>query len=1123
MNTARRVHRWLRATAQGLFCAGWLLSIATVASAQVTWDGGGGADTNINTAANWTNDIVNPLNGSTNAVFSSTSTAVTATINVDAAFRPFSTTTPAIDFNRSFTLASGAGNLTVYASNSGASTVLRAASGAASVVINETLNVFATSPVASPLGNLLVIAVNNTTASGTALNLTAGIALAAGSGTSTYDIRFVNPAGSTFAKARIGGTITGLGAIQNGNGNWAGDLLIAGNQSLPSSNITTSTSAGFGTPATTARIVLGEAAADVQTWNNVTLNSTMNVAVSGTATINALAGTGSSARITGNNIAGATLKITSGSAGTGGVMIGGTGTGWNTLSVVKQNAGTLTMSGTHTYSGSTSVDGGTLSLLADAQLSTSGIAVNNGGTLTNAATALSTAVTVNAGGILGGEGTAGSLTFGSGTTTFNYDPATAGGFTAASVTANAGGLVLLTPSSATTTGSTYLVMTNSAGFSSGVPVAFAPSARGSLGLAASNTQLTFTPTAAATLTWTGSASTDPTYWNTINAPNWTAGGQVDRFYSGDGVTFDDTATGTSVVVQGGNVTPGNVTFANATKDFTFAAGNAIVGSGTVTKSGAGSVTLNNNLQNTGGIVVSGGRLSLSGSANTITGITVSGGTLALASTTGSNTFSSGTIGISGGELQFANTVPKSLGSQPVTLSGGAITYSGTATTTSDTQSLTIATGGGVNVDTASTITWRVGGVISGTGDWTKGGAGVLAIGRSGNTGAANTFSGKLRVNAGTLDIRHANSLGASGSLANGTEINGATLLMQNFGQTSGTTVVVPETLSFTGASLFTVLNQEAKSFTDRFTGPMSVSGTLGVGTAITSGATVPAFELAGGIDLAAGSRLAFGRVGTLPVTTVASAQAVTVTGAITGAGSVVVEAAGNYVLSGVNTYSGSTTVQAGRLAVNGSLGAGTVTVNNGATLGGSGTIGGLVSVLSGGTLSPGNSPGLLTVGSLLLGGASTTGIEFTDSLVRGTGYDGIDITTSGGLTYGGLLSLAFGNTSAFTDNTTLDIFGFTGSTAGAFSSVTSTGYYAGTWTNNNDGTFKLEQGNQTLTFSQASGDVVVVPEPSTLALLGLGGLLAAVAFRRRRGVDAPRHGGGRLVPATVSCVSIRRL
>ena len=61
-------------------------------------------------------------------------------------------------------------------------------------------------------------------------------------------------------------------------------------------------------------------------------------------------------------------------------------------------------------------------------------------------------------------------------------------------------------------------------------------------------------------------------------------------------------------------------------------------------------------------------------------------------------------------------------------------------------------------------------------------------------------------------------------------------------------------------------------------------------------------------------------------------------------------------MSGVNTYSGTTTVSNGTLLVDspGSLPTNAVTVNSGGTLGGSGTINGPVTVASGGTISAGD-------------------------------------------------------------------------------------------------------------------------------------------------------------------------
>ena len=62
---------------------------------------------------------------------------------------------------------------------------------------------------------------------------------------------------------------------------------------------------------------------------------------------------------------------------------------------------------------------------------------------------------------------------------------------------------------------------------------------------------------------------------------------------------------------------------------------------------------------------------------------------------------------------------------------------------------------------------------------------------------------------------------------------------------------------------------------------------------------------------------------------------------------------GVVVLAGNNTYTGVTTVASGTLLVNGANGNSAITVNNNATLGGTGSIGGPISVQAGGKLAPG--------------------------------------------------------------------------------------------------------------------------------------------------------------------------
>lgn len=85
--------------------------------------------------------------------------------------------------------------------------------------------------------------------------------------------------------------------------------------------------------------------------------------------------------------------------------------------------------------------------------------------------------------------------------------------------------------------------------------------------------------------------------------------------------------------------------------------------------------------------------------------------------------------------------------------------------------------------------------------------------------------------------------------------------------------------------------------------------------------------------------------------------------------------AGTLSLDGVNTYNALTSVDAGALAINGSI-RGDVVVNAGATLMGTGTIGGGVTVNDGGILAPGLSPGTLRVGSLNLLAGGVLAMEF---------------------------------------------------------------------------------------------------------------------------------------------------
>lgn len=338
--------------------------------AGTVWDGGASPDTGINTPANWDADTLPDFLGPASVSFG-TATNV-ATINTDVEFTKVTCT-------GSFTLASGAGRLSIRGSNTGGNVTLQSNSGAAAVNINEEILV-KTLPAAAPYGSLFVIANNRNAVDTIALRINSGIALdPASTGATSYTLRYANGSGG-LGDTRIAGTISGLGTLQNGATAWTGDLIIAGNQSLASANISLSSGAGFGNPTANARLLLGEASADSQTWNAITLNNVMNVVIAGDITVSSVSGNGA-ARITGTNALGSTLRITSGTIGSN-LDLGGVGPGENSLNLVKQNAGSLTIIGAKTYTVTTTVTGGTLylagSLDSATTVSGAGVLADNG-------------------------------------------------------------------------------------------------------------------------------------------------------------------------------------------------------------------------------------------------------------------------------------------------------------------------------------------------------------------------------------------------------------------------------------------------------------------------------------------------------------------------------------------------------------------------------------------------------------------------------------------------------------------------------------------------------------------------------------------------------------------------
>jgi autotransporter-associated beta strand protein len=288
----------------------------------------------------------------------------------------------------------------------------------------------------------------------------------------------------------------------------------------------------------------------------------------------------------------------------------------------------------------------------------------------------------------------------------------------------------------------------------------------------------------------------------------------------------------------------------------------------------------------------------------------------------------------------------------------------------------------------------------------------------------------------------------------------------------------------------------------------SSNATLNLGGSLSAVTEVAGINIGAGTkriaNIGAGHRILSGTVNQAsgqPLTLACSdAGNLTLSNVISGNGPITISSTGSgkVIFSGNNTNTGATTVTAGVFQLDGSLNAASVlSLGAAGILAGSGTASGTATI-GGGILSPGSTTGVLTLGSLALSSTSTTLIDLLSPGVRGTNYDGLTILNAGGLTYGGTMSLAFGG-SVLPDNTTFNVFNFTGSPSGGFGQVLSTGYYAGTWTNNLDGTYSLAKDAQTLTFAQSTGIVTIVPEPTSVVAVLSGIALTVICHRRRVG------------------------
>src|SRR5262245_14621884 len=240
------------------------------------------------------------------------------------------------------------------------------------------------------------------------------------------------------------------------------------------------------------------------------------------------------------------------------------------------------------------------------------------------------------------------------------------------------------------------------------------------------------------------------------------------------------------------------------------------------------------------------------------------------------------------------------------------------------------------------ITSGSGGFASFLGSSTAGNATIPGFTTFGNT----TTAGNATITAnlgGTTSFANSSTAGNATLIAN----NGGTTLFTNSSTAGNATVVT----NFGGTTQFSQFSTGGNAaFTTPAGGVFDMSGVF---FGMTAG------SIAGGGTYFLGSNALIVGGNNLSTTvdgTISDGGASGGTG-----GSLVKVGPGILTLAGTNTYTGATIVNAGVLAVNGSIARSSLTtVNSGAVLFGSGTVGSTV-VNAGGFLVPGNSPGTMTV------------------------------------------------------------------------------------------------------------------------------------------------------------------
>jgi fibronectin-binding autotransporter adhesin len=583
----------------------------------------------------------------------------------------------------------------------------------------------------------------------------------------------------------------------------------------------------------------------------------------------------------------------------------------------------------------------------------------------------------------------------------------------------------------------------------------------------------------ANLTWVGDGVAN--VWDTT-VLNWNNGGAA-KFFTLDNVTFDDSGSALPAVNMTGTLIPGTMTVNNPTKNYSFGGAGGLAASGSLIKSGAGSLTFNNNAANSFSslVAVSNGIVTFSNSGqNTFSsGLNISGGSMTWAGNSTNVIVNAGnsTAIASGASLSVNNANANSFGGAPIQLDGtlsfnqsadskldGDITGAGTLvkagsgilvingnnvglTTPVQINGGTVVAGsttalgaGGAVITNSATLDFagrNLGAfsvTVSGSGVGGKGaivssGAPLLTaaagIGVTTMTLAGNTTVGGL----GPWDSDPVKNLGVwgvnSGSLSTGGNAYTLTKVGLNQVGISGSTTVDPALgdidvqqglLAFQGG-VDSMGNPAANIF-------IRAGGTVSFFDTSTAwdkkfilfgdGSTPNLFNYNGANTIAGPITLNGNCVFGAVHPSRGAPVSLTLNGAIGGTGTLIKSGLDALIVNGINNYSGSTIVKAGRFVLDGkNLGGGLLTNAPGTTIAGLGTNSGPVAV--NGTLSPGDdstATGTIGTGPLTLNSATLTfDVDTTSDRVEVNGNltlngtIGIQLVPGGSLTLGQVIPL----------------------------------------------------------------------------------------------------------------------